>query len=204
MHKLAILAKLFNFFFWRTTSRQTHQIRLVYATDNFFKWLGPYITHSSVALPFHPIQGKRRERPIKIHCRVQYIINLLSLHAILNYSFFFITFRFGKISFRLISFRLISFRFISFRLISFRFVSIGFVSFRSISHFTGTLVFLATEQKPCIFHDKPRHRQFRRQITLQCILIGLSRRFPWIGWKGNATGECVIYGPSRLKKLSVV
>ena len=20
----------------------------------------------------------------------------------------------------------------------------------------------------CIFHDKPRHRQFRRQITLQC------------------------------------
>jgi hypothetical protein len=34
------------------------------------------------------------------------------------------------------------------------------------------LVFLATEQKPCIFHDKPRHRQFRRQITLQCILIG--------------------------------
>ena len=46
--------------------------------------------------------------------------------------------------------------------------------------------FLATEQKPCIFHDKPRHRQFRRQITLQCILIGktswnLSRRFPWIG-----------------------
>ena len=34
--------------------------------------------------------------------------------------------------------------------------------------------------------DKPRHRQFRRQITLQCILIGktswsLFRRFPWIG-----------------------
>jgi hypothetical protein len=27
-------------------------------------------------------------------------------------------------------------------------------------------LFLATEQKPCIFHDKPR------QITLQCILIG--------------------------------
>jgi hypothetical protein len=23
--------------FWRTTSRQTHQIRLVYTTDNFFK-----------------------------------------------------------------------------------------------------------------------------------------------------------------------
>jgi hypothetical protein len=46
--------------------------------------------------------------------------------------------------------------------------------------------FLATEQKPCIFHDKPRHRQFRCQITLQCILIGktawsLSGRFPWIG-----------------------
>ena len=70
MHKLAILAKLFKFFFWRTTSRQTPQIRLVYATDNFFKWLGPYITHSPFALPFHPIQGKRRERSIKIHCRV--------------------------------------------------------------------------------------------------------------------------------------
>jgi hypothetical protein len=65
MHKLAILAKLFKFFFWRTTSRQTHQIRLVYATDNFFKRLGPYITHFPVVLPFHPIQGKRRERPIK-------------------------------------------------------------------------------------------------------------------------------------------
>ena len=100
----------------------------------------------------------------------QYIINLLSLHAILNYSFFFITFRFGKISFRLISFR-----FISFRLISIRFVSIGFVSFRSISHFTGTLVFLATEQKPCIFHYKPRHRQFRRQITLTMYF---NRSFP--------------------------
>ena len=34
------------------------------------------------------------------------------------------------------------------------------------------LFVLATEQKPCIFHDKPRHRQFRSQITLQCILIG--------------------------------
>jgi hypothetical protein len=33
------------------------------------------------------------------------------------------------------------------------------------------LFVLATEQKPCIFHDKPRHRQFRSQITLQCILI---------------------------------
>jgi hypothetical protein len=46
------------------------------------------------------------------------------------------------------------------------------------------LVFLATEQKPCIFRDKPKHRQLRRRITLQCILIGktswsLSRRFPW-------------------------
>jgi hypothetical protein len=61
--------------FWRKTSRQTHQIRLVYTTDNFSKRLGPYITHSPVALPIHPIQGKRRERlhdvlPIKIHCRV--------------------------------------------------------------------------------------------------------------------------------------
>ena len=34
-----------------------------------------YLFHSPVALPFHPIQGKRRERlhdvlPIKIHCKV--------------------------------------------------------------------------------------------------------------------------------------
>ena len=52
------------------------------------------------------------------------------------------------------------------------------------------LFVLATEQKPCIFHDKPRHRQFRRQITLQCILIGktswnLSRRFRWDWMKGQ-------------------
>jgi len=26
-----------------------------------------------------------------------------------------------------------------------------------------------------MFHDKPRHRQFRSQITLQCILIGKRR-----------------------------
>ena len=69
------LGQVVQIFFWRTTSRQTHQIRLVYTTDNFFKRLGPYITHSPVVLPFHPIQGKRRERPhdvlpIKIHCRV--------------------------------------------------------------------------------------------------------------------------------------
>ena len=69
------LGQVVQIFFWRTTSRQTHQIRLVYTTDNFFKRLGPYITHFPVALLFHPIQGKRRERlhdvlPIKIHCRV--------------------------------------------------------------------------------------------------------------------------------------
>jgi hypothetical protein len=34
-----------------------------------------HLYHSPVALPFHPIQGKRRKRlhdvlPIKIHCRV--------------------------------------------------------------------------------------------------------------------------------------
>jgi len=69
------LGQVVQIFFWRTTSRQTHQIRLVYTTDNFFKRLGPYIMHFSVALLFHPIQGKRPERlhdvlPIKIHCRV--------------------------------------------------------------------------------------------------------------------------------------
>ena len=42
----------------------------------------------------------------------QYIINPLSLHAILNFSFFFVTFRFGKISFRFVSIRFVS---ISFR-----------------------------------------------------------------------------------------
>jgi hypothetical protein len=66
------------------------------------------------------------------------------------------------INFFSLHFVLEKFRFVSFRSISFRFYF--------VSHFTGTLVFLATEQKPCIFHDKPRHRQFRRQITLQCIL----------------------------------
>jgi hypothetical protein len=69
------LGQVVQIFFWWTTSRQTHQIRLVYTTDNFFKCLGPYKTHSPIALPFHPIQGKWRERlydvlPIKIHCRV--------------------------------------------------------------------------------------------------------------------------------------
>ena len=69
------LGQVVQIFFWRTTSRQTHQIRLVYTTDNFFKRLGSYITHFPVALLFHPIQGKWPERlhaalPIKIHCRV--------------------------------------------------------------------------------------------------------------------------------------
>ena len=47
----------------------------------------------------------------------QYIINPLSLHAILNFSFFFVTFRFGKNSFRFVSFRFVWFGFVS---ISFR------------------------------------------------------------------------------------
>jgi hypothetical protein len=55
----------------------------------------------------------------------QYIINPLSLHAILNFSFFFATFRFGKISFRFVSFDFVSFRSVSFR-------------FYFVSHFTGT------------------------------------------------------------------
>jgi hypothetical protein len=33
------LGQVVQIFFWRTTSRQTHQIRLVYTTDNFFKRL---------------------------------------------------------------------------------------------------------------------------------------------------------------------
>jgi hypothetical protein len=33
-----------------------------YRTKTVHFSLGPYITHSPVALPFHPIQGKRQER----------------------------------------------------------------------------------------------------------------------------------------------
>ena len=65
---------------------------------------------------------------------------------------------------------------------------LAMILFRILTKSKGVhvLVFLATEQKPCIFHDKPRHRQFRRQVTLQCILIGkmswsLSRRFLGLG-----------------------
>ena len=78
----------------------------------------------------------------------QYIINPLSLHAILNFSFFFryisfrfisfclISFRFFRyISFRFVAFRFVSLHFVSFRFDRFRFVSIGFVSFRSVSFY---------------------------------------------------------------------
>ena len=87
----------------------------------------------------------------------QYIINPLSLHAILNFSFFFVTFRFVSfrfvwfrfvffsVAFRFVSFRSVSFRSVSFRFVWFRFVSFGFVSFRAVSfrfyfvsHFTDT------------------------------------------------------------------
>jgi hypothetical protein len=86
----------------------------------------------------------------------QYIINPLSLHAILIFSFFslhFASFRFDRfrfVSFRSVSFRFVWFRFgffhyvslrsVSFRFVWFRFVSFGFVSFRFyfVSHFTGT------------------------------------------------------------------
>jgi hypothetical protein len=53
----------------------------------------------------------------------QYIINPLSLHAILYFSFFF----------RYISLRSVSFRFVSIGFVSFYLISFGFVS-----HFTGT------------------------------------------------------------------
>ena len=47
---------------------------------------------------------------------------------------------------------------------------LAMILFRILTKSKGVhvLVFLATEQKPCNFHDKPRHRQFRRHITLQC------------------------------------
>jgi hypothetical protein len=50
-----------------------------------------------------------------------------------------------------------------------------------------------------LFHYKPRHRQFRRQITLQCILIGLSRRFPWIGCRSFL----FIFRDKKRRKLPV-
>jgi hypothetical protein len=60
-----------------------------------------------------------------------YSINPLSLHAILNFSFFFVTFRF--VSFRSVSFRFVRFRFgffsVTFRFDRFRFVLFDFVSF---------------------------------------------------------------------------
>ena len=73
----------------------------------------------------------------------QYIINPLSLHAILNFSFFSLHFvSFGFVSFCFISFRFfryISFRYILLRFVTFRFVSFLFVRFHFVSHFTGTL-----------------------------------------------------------------
>ena len=64
----------------------------------------------------------------------QYIINPLSLHAILNFSFFFVTFRFVSIGF--VSFRFVFFatsRFVTFRFVSFRFDRFRFVRFRFVS-----------------------------------------------------------------------
>ena len=61
----------------------------------------------------------------------QYIINPLSLHAILNFSFFFHYISFWKtiVSFDFVSFRFDRFRFVSFDFVSFRSVSFRFVSF---------------------------------------------------------------------------
>jgi hypothetical protein len=111
----------------------------------------------------------------------------------------FVSFRFVFVDFVLLS--LVSFYFVFISLISFRFVSFSLISFRFVS-FLFRLHFIGTR----IFHDKPRHRQFQRQITLQCILIGktswsLSRRFPWIGWKGNATGEWNKWKRTAMKRI---
>ena len=68
------------------------------------------------------------------------------------------------------------------------------------------LFYLSTEQKPCIFHDKPRHRQFRSQITIQCILIGKRRGvFPavFLGLDERATQpENALYISSNNKTLN--
>ena len=64
------------------------------------------------------------------------IINPLSLHAILNFSFFFVSCRFVSlclISFRFFPLHFVSFRFDRFRFVRFRFVLFDFVSFRSVS-----------------------------------------------------------------------
>ena len=80
----------------------------------------------------------------------QYIINPLSLLAILNFSFcfhyislwknfLFVSFRF--VSFRLISFCFVSFRFVLFRFVSFRLISFRFVRFRFISFHLASFLF---------------------------------------------------------------
>jgi hypothetical protein len=89
----------------------------------------------------------------------QYIINPLSLHAILIFSFCFVTFRFGN--------KFVSFRFVSFHLISFRFFRVCVVSFRFyfVSHFTSTLE-LTDEQ--IIWTDEC----VRNDILFVCVRIG--------------------------------
>jgi hypothetical protein len=99
----------------------------------------------------HPIWDRKY-----INLDNQYIINPLSIHAILNFSFFFVAFR--SVLFRFVWFRFaffVTFRFVSLHFVSNGFVSFGFVSFRFVSfgssrfvrfrfyfvtHFTGTLI----------------------------------------------------------------
>ena len=77
----------------------------------------------------------------------QCIINPLSLHAILNFSFFFVTFRLGKISFRFVWFRFVSFR------------------FYFVMHFTGTLV------SPLTIKDKTNISLTFKMLHLQQFFI---------------------------------
>jgi hypothetical protein len=69
------LGQVVHFFFWRTTSRQTHQIMLDYTTDNFFQMTGTIYNAFSgcVAISSNPRKtaGKTPHvLPIKIHCSV--------------------------------------------------------------------------------------------------------------------------------------
>jgi hypothetical protein len=81
--------------------------------------------------------------------REHYIINPLSLHAILNFQFFFryislhsVTFRYIRLhfaTFGYISLHSVAFRFASISLVSFRFVWFRFVRFRFVSILLRTL-----------------------------------------------------------------
>ena len=90
-------------FYNKSLARNLHVLFI----DQNFNSISPSIERST--LSWNPLSLLNLDN--------QYIINPLSLHAILNFSFFFATFRFRKISFRFVSIGFVSFwfRFVSFR-----------------------------------------------------------------------------------------